>query len=234
MTQSLGTILLVCTSHSDLAETGHKTGFWMEELAAPYYAFKEAGFEVAIASPQDGLPPVDPGSLAEATRLPVVDRFEADQDAMRLLSASSTLQDIAGMEGYAGIFLVGGHGTMWDFPDNPEISRLLIEAAKLDKVIGAVCHGVAGLLAEGEPGALAGKAVTGFSNDEEAAVGLTGVVPFLLESCLQDAGYAYQSGAVFAPNVVTDGRLITGQNPTSSQATAEAMLSIFSSAVSVV
>lgn len=166
MTQSLGTILLVCTSHSDLGATGHKTGFWMEELAAPYYAFKEAGFDIAIASPLGGSPPIDPGSLADVTRVPATDRFEADQGAMSLLSSSSKLQDIVGMEGYAGIFLVGGHGTMWDFPNDPEISRLLIEAATLDKVIGAVCHGVAGLLAEGVPDVFNGKAVAGFSNEE--------------------------------------------------------------------
>ena len=231
MTQSLGTILFVCTSHSDLGTTGHKTGFWMEELAAPYYAFKEAGFDIAIASPMGGLPPVDPGSLKEETRVAISDRFEADNEAMTCLSTSSKLKDIVGMAGYAGIFLVGGHGTMWDFPENPDLSRLLIEATKANKVIGAVCHGVAGLLAEGVPSALKGKAVAGFSNEEEATVGLTDVVPFLLESDLKTSGYAYESGPVFAPKVVTDGQLITGQNPGSSLAAAGAMIAVFSAAV---
>ena len=228
MTQSLGTILLVCTSHSELGKTGHKTGFWMEELAAPYYAFKEAGFDIAIASPQGGLPPVDPGSLTEATRVNVANRFEADHEAMTSLAISAKLQDIAAMDGYAGIFLVGGHGTMWDFPDNPDLARLLIEATNENKVIGAVCHGVAGLLAEGVPAALKGQAVAGFSNEEEATVGLTDVVPLLLESDLKTAGYAYESGPVFVPKVVTDGRLVTGQNPGSSQTAAEAMITVFS------
>lgn len=228
MTQSLGTILLVCTSHSDLGETGQKTGFWMEELAAPYYAFKEAGYAIAFASPKGGTPPVDPGSLAEPARGPLTDRFKADGEAMAQLSSVQKLEDIPETEGFAALFLVGGHGTMWDFPHNPDLSRLLTAAVAQDRVVAAVCHGVAGLLADGVPAALKGKAVSGFSNQEEAAVGLTGVVPFLLETKLSEAGYDYRGGAVFAPHVITDGRLVTGQNPPSSHAVAEAVIALLS------
>jgi putative intracellular protease/amidase len=228
MTQTLGTILLVCTSHSDLGETGQKTGFWMEELAAPYYAFKEAGYAIALASPNGGTPPVDPGSLAKATRGPLTDRFEADSDAMAQLSSVQKLEHIADADGFAALFLVGGHGTMWDFADNPDLSRLLMAGVAQGKVIAAVCHGVAGLLADGVPAVLKGKAVSGFSNQEEAAVGLTEVVPFLLETKLSEAGYVYRGGAMFAPHVITDGRLVTGQNPSSSHGAAEAVIALLS------
>lgn len=223
---SLGTILLVCTSHAELGTTGKKTGFWMEELAAPYYAFMDAGYEVSIASPKGGKPPVDPGSLTVEMRGPSVNRFEADPDAVAALSDSIPLSEIADIGPYAGIFLVGGHGSMWDFPHDKALGRLLIQSAAQGKAIGAVCHGAAGLLVEGLQSALRGKSVTGFSNEEEAAVGLIDVVPFLIESKLVDAGFNYRAGAIFTPQVVTDGNLVTGQNPASSAAAANGIISV--------
>ena len=225
MTQSsLGTILLVCTSHADLGETGNKTGFWMEELTAPYYAFKDAGYCVEIASPKGGNPPVDPASKSKGMQGPSVERFETDEEAFAALSSSTPLCEVVNTDAFAGVFLAGGHGTMWDFPENAELGQILVQAASQSKVIGAVCHGVAGLLSADVSAALGGKAVSGFSNEEEAAVGLSDVVPFLLETKLRDAGFNYRSGEEFSPHVVTDGRLVTGQNPASSQDTADAMV----------
>ncbi len=225
MTQtSLGTILLVCTSHAGLGDTGNQTGVWMEELTAPYYAFQDAGYDVKIASPVGGKPPVDPGSMNKEMQGPSVARFEADADASAKLKATLQLGDIADMQGFSGIFLAGGHGTMWDFPENEQLGALVTSAVAAKKAVGAVCHGVAGLLAGDAPKALQGKAVAGFSDQEEAAVGLTKVVPFLLATKLKENGYQYSSSAVFTPHVVADGLLITGQNPASSQATADAMI----------
>lgn len=223
---SSGTILLVCTSTADLGNTGRQTGIWMEELAAPYHAFKDAGYGVLIASPKGGQPPVDPGSLATGMRGAVVDRFEADPEATAAMQGSTRLDAIMGMEPFVGVFLVGGHGAMWDFPNDAALGRLLQQAAAQEKAIGAVCHGVAGLLAAGVPGSLKGRSVAGFSNAEEAAVGLTEVVPFLLETRLGEAGFRYSSGAAFSSHVVTDGALVTGQNPQSSEAVARAMCAV--------
>ncbi len=225
MTQnSLGTILLVCTSHADLGETGNKTGLWMEELTAPYYAFLDAGYGIQIASPAGGTPPIDPGSMNKEMQGPSVARFDADADANAKFGATVPLEDSADMRRFAGIFLAGGHGTMWDFPDNKQLGSLVTEATKAGKAVGAVCHGVAGLLAGDAPVALKGKSVAGFSDEEEAAVGLTDVVPFLLATRLEKEGFKYSKADVFTPHIVTDGLLVTGQNPMSSQATAEAMI----------
>jgi putative intracellular protease/amidase len=231
MTQdTLRTILLVCTSHTDLGKTGNKTGFWMEELTAPYYAFQDAGYEVRIASPLGGQPPIDPGSQAKEMQGPSVARFEADNKAVAALATSVPLPEVTDIANIAGIFLVGGHGTMWDFPQNDELGKILTQAISADKAVGAVCHGVAGLLSGDVPDALAGKAITGFSNAEENAVGLSAAVPFLLESDLSQAGFAYSSGQVFTSHVVVDGLLFTGQNPVSSQGVADAMVSALSKA----
>lgn len=225
MTQSrLGTILLVCTSHQALGDTGHKTGFWMEELAAPYHIFKDAGYAVAIASPAGGNPPIDPSSLQLQFRTQAVNRFEADIVATAALKSSISLSDVAAMNAFEGIFLAGGHGTMWDFPENPDLARLLGEAASEDKAIGAVCHGVAGLLSVADGKFLEGRSVAGFSNDEEAAVGLTGVVPFLLQTRIEEKGARYSAAPAFAVHVQSDGRLVTGQNPASSAETARCVL----------
>jgi putative intracellular protease/amidase len=231
MTQSsLGTILLICTSHADLGRTGSKTGFWMEELTAPYYAFKDAGYRVKVASPKGGNPPVDPGSQSKDMQGPSVARFETDEEAVAALSSSTPLSEITNMDAFVGLFLAGGHGAMWDFPQNAELAQILVQATSQNKVIGAVCHGVAGLLSTDVSAALGGKAVAGFSNEEEAAVGLTDIVPFLLETKLGDVGFNYSSAGLFTPHVVIDGRLVTGQNPVSSQGTADAMIAALKNA----
>ena len=231
MTQSsLGTILLVCTSHADLGETGNKTGLWMEKLTAPYFAFLDAGYQIEIASLAGGTPPIDPGSMKKEMQGPSVARFDADAEANAKFEATTPLEDIADMSRFAAIFLAGGHGTMWDFPENNQLGSLVAEATKASKAVGAVCHGVAGLLAGDAPVALKGKSVAGFSNEEEAAVGLTAVVPFLLATRLEERGFTYSKGDVFTPYIVTDGLLVTGQNPMSSLATAEAMITVMAQA----
>lgn len=229
MTQPLGTILLVCSSHEDLGATGNKTGFWLEELAAPYYAFLAAGYACTLAAPDGANPPIDPTSLGEDARNETVERFQSDPKGAALLSSAEPLHSIPDASLYDGVFLVGGHGTMWDFPSDAQLERLLVDAAANQKAIGAVCHGVAGLLGSETAQALGSRNVTGFSNEEENHVGLTEVVPFLLEDALKDAGYSYTAGSAFAPNVVVDRNLATGQNPASSGAVADAMVAHLSS-----
>lgn len=160
------------------------------------------------------------------TQGPSVALFEADPEASSALATSLALGSITDMAAFVGVFLAGGHGTMWDFPKNDELGSILGNAISHGKAVGAVCHGVAGLATDEIATALRGKSACGFSNEEEAAAGLTEVVPFLLETKLTDAGVTYNGGAMFTPYVVTDGSLITGQNPMSSQATAEAMIQV--------
>lgn len=222
-----GKILIVSTSHENLGETGNKTGFWMEELAAPYMAFTDAGYGVDIASPSGGRPPVDAGSLTPDARTASVDRFEADAEAVSALGNTARLDSVRELDTYAAIYLVGGHGTMWDFPDDADLGRLLTQAASNNTPIGAVCHGVAGLLSAANTGGrniIKDKKVTGFSNKEEDIVGLTQVVPFQLEDHLKAAGASYSEADPFSPYVVADGGLVTGQNSASSQGVAEKLL----------
>ncbi|MEE9314709.1 MAG: type 1 glutamine amidotransferase domain-containing protein [Rhizobiaceae bacterium] len=223
------TILIICTSHEDLGGTGNKTGFWFEELAAPYLTFKNAGYDVEIASPKGGMPPIDPGSNSSDFRTEDVVKFESDTNAMAALQATSSLSDISNASEYVAVFLVGGHGTMWDFADNADLKRLLTPLAKIQLPIGAVCHGVAGLLSIEEKELqdfLSGRLVTSFSNGEEAAVGLTEVVPMLLEDSLKNKGGRYIAGDIFAPHIVVDGSLVTGQNPASSKQTAVTLIEV--------
>lgn len=219
-------ILVVLTSHDRLGDTGEKTGFWLEELAAPYYVFKDAGADVVLASPKGGQPPLDPKSgladfQTEATR-----RFDTDPAAGAALAATRRLADVS-LAGFDALFFPGGHGPLWDLAEDPA-SIALIEAAVRDGVpVGAVCH-APGVFrhvkaADGQP-LVRGRSVTGFSNSEEDAVGLTAVVPFLVEDMLTGHGARYSKGADWQPYVVEDGRLITGQNPASSEATARALL----------
>ncbi len=221
------TVLLIVTSHDDLGDTGKKTGFWYEELAAPYYVFKDAGLVPILVSPKGGCPPIDPGSESPEFRGPSVERFAADSDARSALDQTIGAEDAPA--DCAAVFLIGGHGTMWDFPDWPGLSQLLGRAHADDKPVGAVCHGVAGLLSlrtDGGHPLVRGKRLTGFTNDEEAAVGLTGVVPFLLQDRLSAAGGHFVVGEAFGEHVVTDGRLVTGQNPVSSKSAAEKVLAL--------
>lgn len=222
-----GSILIAVTSHAELGDTGRPTGLWMEELAAPYLAFTGAGFDVTIASPLGGTAPVDPGSLAEGSVTPAVTRFRSDSSAHGLLASTARLGDIADMSGFDAIYLVGGHGTMWDFTPNADLGRLLDDATRRDAIIAAVCHGTAGLLTTTTPGSLVrGRTLTGFSDEEEAAVGLTAVVPFLLQTRLAAEGARVQAGPAFQPNIVVDRHLVTGQNPASSAGVAAQILTL--------
>jgi len=220
-------ILIVTTSHGRMGETGHKTGSWVEEVAAPYYILKDGGVDVAIASVLGGVVPFDPNSLKEdAVKGEAAKRFLRDEAAQLAVRESHKL---AGVDRamFDGVFLPGGHGVMWDLPENEELAALLGEYDFEGKIIAAVCHGPAGLVgavrADGQA-LVAGRKVTGFSNAEEKAVGLDGVVPFLLESRLRELGGVYESAGAFEPHAVRDGFLITGQNPMSSELVGEMIL----------
>jgi putative intracellular protease/amidase len=211
-------VLIVTTSHGKMGDTGDKTGVWLEELAAPYYFFKEAGADITLASPRGGQVPVDPKSLAIIIATRSTKLFMKDQEAMNLLSDSIELSAIKA-DDYDVVFLTGGHGPLWDLADNKHLKQLLETFNSEGKPIGAVCHGVVGLVSLQDPNGesfVKGKQLTSFSNSEEESAGLTGVVPFLLETKLVSLGALYSKGANYVNHVVTDGNLITGQNPASS------------------
>lgn len=219
-------VLIVLTSHDELGNTGEKTGFWLEELAAPYYVFRDAGAEVTLASPRGGQPPLDPKSASPDFQTAATRRFEADAAAKAALAATHRLADMA-IGDYDAVFYPGGHGPLWDLAGDAHSIALIEAALAAGKPVGAVCHAPAVLReVKGPDGAplVKGKAVTGFSNSEEAAVALTDVVPFLVEDMLVAKGGSYSRGADWAPHVVRDGLLVTGQNPASSAPTAEALL----------
>jgi putative intracellular protease/amidase len=216
-------ILMIVTSHERLGSTDTKTGFWLEELAAPYQEFVRAGARVEIASPRGGKPPADPKSESEPSAAVVA--FQADPAARAKLESSLRLGDLR--EGYDAYFVVGGHGVMWDLADNPALATLLAQAYDNGKVVAAVCHGPAALvnvqLSNGKR-LIAQRRVTGFSNAEEEAVGLAKVVPFALETQLRERGGKYEAGALWQPFAVRDERLVTGQNPASSALAAQQTL----------
>jgi len=220
-------ILIVATSHARMGDTDTPTGLWVEELAAPYYRFVDAGLEVTIASPQGGAVPLEPKSLKPTGENdPATERFLADPAARAATEASLRLADVDAAA-FDAVFFPGGHGTMWDLPVDASV-RAAVEAAEAaGKVIAAVCHGPAGLVSarrpDGQP-LVAGRRVTGFTNAEEDAVGLSEVVPFLLETRLRELGGAFHGGPDWQPFAVRDGRLITGQNPASSDAVADHVL----------
>ncbi|MCU0968921.1 MAG: type 1 glutamine amidotransferase domain-containing protein [Rubrivivax sp.] len=212
-------VLIVLTNTAVVPGSSRRTGVWASEYTEPFEVFSRAGYEVHVASPAGGPSPVDPrsGSEDQVRRLP--EAWQAMQQTRRLADLRA--------EDYAAVFLAGGHGTMWDFPDSAELASLVAAMFERDRPLGAVCHGPAGLLgarkADGTPW-IAGRRVNGFTNAEEAAAGMTRVVPFLLEDRLRAAGGRFESGGVFARHVVVDGNLVTGQNPASSIAVAEAMV----------
>lgn len=221
-------ILMVLTSHDQLGDTGHKTGFWLEEFAAPYYALKDAGAEIVIASPKGGQPPLDPKSDAEDAQSDDTRRFKADAEAQGLLANTVKLADVKA-EDFDAVFYPGGHGPLWDLANDPKSIALIEAFAAAEKPTGFVCH-APGVLkdvkgAGGEP-LVKGRAVTGFTNSEEEAVGLTEVVPFLVEDMLAANGGRYSKGADWSSYVLTDGALVTGQNPASSREAAEALLKL--------
>lgn len=219
-------ILMVLTSHDQLGTTGEKTGFWLEEFAAPYYVFKDANAVITIASPKGGQPPLDPKSDEPDFQTDATARFKADDDAKLALANSLKLADIS-VEGFDAVFYPGGHGPLWDLAEDRDSIALIEAMYSANKTVAAVCHAPAVLLhAKSADGSalVEGKSVTGFSNSEEDAVQLTDIVPFLLEDDLQAKGANYSKSSDWYPYVVTDGNLITGQNPASSEAAALAVL----------
>jgi putative intracellular protease/amidase len=218
-------ILMVLTSHDKLGDTGRKTGFWLEEFAAPYYAFLDAGAELTLASPRGGQPPIDPVSDAPEGQTDSTRRFKGDAAAQAALANTLLLADVS--EGdHDAVFYPGGHGPMWDLAEDPHSIALIEAFCGAGKPVAAVCHGP-GVLhrvrIQGQP-LVKGKRVTGFTNGEEEAVHLTEVVPFLVEDELKRLGGLYEKAADWESFVVIDGMLVTGQNPASSRAGAEALL----------
>jgi putative intracellular protease/amidase len=221
-------ILIVLTSHATLGTTGRPTGFHWEELATPYYVFRDAGLAVELASIAGGRPPHDPSSLAAqaAANRPSVARFLADAAAQAALDAAIPIGE-ADPARYDAVFLPGGHGTMWDLPGNAALARLVGAVFDAGGAVSAVCHGPAGLVdarrADGRP-IVEGRRVNSFTDAEEAAIGLTGEMPFLLETRLRELGGRFEGAAKFRAHVVRDGNLVTGQNPASAEAVAAAVL----------
>lgn len=218
-------VLIIVTSNDQLGNTGKKTGFWMEELAVPYFAFRAKGLAVDIASPKGGEAPVDPASLNNPPD--GVKKFLSDQEAKDKLKATLKLADIKAP--YDAYFLVGGHGVLWDLTQDRGLQKLLSEGFEEGRVVAAVCHGPAALvnvrLKNGDP-LVKGRKVSGFSNEEEKAAGLDSVVPFSLESKLKSLGALYQSAPMWASFAIRDGRLVTGQNPASSEAVAAKIVEV--------
>ena len=221
-------ILIVLTSHDRLGDTGHPTGFWLEEFAAPYYRLKDAGAAVTLASPKGGQPPLDPKSDLPENQTEATRRFRSDAAAQAELAQTEKLAEVSAAD-FDAIFYPGGHGPMWDMPDNADSIALIEAFVKAGKPVAAVCHAPAALVnVRGADGGylVKGRRVTGFSNTEEDAVGLTAAMPFLLEDRLKERGGLYSQAADWNPHVQVDGKLVTGQNPASSEPVAEALLSL--------
>lgn len=221
-------ILIVLTSHDQLGNTGKKTGFWLEEFAAPYYVLADAGAVVTLASPAGGQPPLDPKSDEPGAQTPATERFKRDSAAQTALASTLKLSDVAA-DDYAAVFYPGGHGPLWDLAEDRHSIALIETMYAAGKPVAAVCHAPAVLRhATGPDGypMVRGKSVTGFSNTEEDAVQLSNVVPFMLEDELKAKGANYSRADDWQPHSVTDDNLITGQNPASSELVAKAMLKL--------
>ncbi len=218
-------ILMVLTSHDKLGTTGNKTGFWLEEFAAPYYLFKDANATITLASPLGGQPPLDPKSDEPASQTAATKRFKADPAALAALASTHKLSDVFAGD-YDAVFYPGGHGPLWDLAENAYSIALIQTMLAAGKPVAAVCHapGVFRHAKNADGFVVKGKSVTGFTNAEEEAVGLTQVVPFLVEDMLKANGGVFSKVANWQPYVITDGLLITGQNPASSEPAAQAML----------
>ncbi len=219
-------ILMILTSHDKLGDTGKKTGFWLEEFAAPYYVMADARAKITLASPKGGQPPIDPTSDAANAQTDDTRRFKGDATARAALAATVKLADLD-LNAFDAVFFPGGHGPLWDLAEDPANIHLIEYFASGGRPIAAVCHAPAIFRytkgANGKP-LVSGRNVTGFTNTEEAAAGLTDVVPFLVEDMLVANGGIYTKGADWASHVVIDGKLVTGQNPASSKAAAEALV----------
>jgi putative intracellular protease/amidase len=221
-------ILMVLTSHDKLGDTGKKTGFWLEEFAGPYYALTDAGVRVTLVSPRGGQPPLDPKSDEPDAQTENTKRFKADAAAQAALASTGKLSDVDA-SGFDAVFYPGGHGPLWDLAEDKASIALIETMYASGKPIAAVCHapGVLRHTRAADGTALVkGKKVTGFTNTEEEGVGLTKVVPFLVEDMLKSRGGLYSKGADWQSYVLTDGKLITGQNPASSEAAAKALLKL--------
>lgn len=222
-------ILMVLTSHDQLGNTGKPTGFWLEEFAAPYYVFKDAGAKVTLASPKGGQPPIDPKSDEPANQTEAMARFKGDPAAQKELANTLVLSDVKA-DGFDTVFYPGGHGPMWDLVNDRDSIALIESFYDAGKPVAAVCH-APGVLRkvtyQGQP-LVKGKRVTGFANSEEEAVHLTEVVPFLVEDELKRLGGHYEKAGDWADFTIVDGRLITGQNPASSTSAAKELLKLLS------
>src|SRR5580692_3817726 len=220
-------IVMVLTSHDQLGDTGRKTGFWLEEFAAPYFVFRDAGVQLTLASPKGGQPPVDPKSDLSENQTPAMTRFKQDQAAQKALSQTVKLADVKA-EDYDTVFYVGGHGPMWDLAESPVSIALLESFYNSGKPVALVCHSPGVLHRVTYKGApiVKGKRVTGFTNGEEEDVHLIDVVPFLVEDELKRLGGIFEKVPNWQPFSIVDGRLITGQNPASSTSAAQALLNL--------
>jgi putative intracellular protease/amidase len=221
-------ILMVLTSHDQLGDTGKKTGFWLEEFAAPYYVFKEAGADITLASPKGGQPPLDPKSDEPDAQTEATKRFRSDQEAQAALAATQPLSQVR-HEDYDAVFYPGGHGPLWDLAEDQTSIAIIEQMHAAGKPVTLVCHAPGALrrtkTRDGKP-LVAGKRVTGFTNTEEAAVQLTNIVPFLVEDALKESGGLYSKGPDWSEYVLIDGNLITGQNPASSEQAAHELLNM--------
>jgi putative intracellular protease/amidase len=215
-------ILIVVTSHDRLGDTGKPTGLWLEEFATPYYIFRDEGVKVVLASPKGGRPPIDPRSEDPQAQTDSTRRFFKDKEALEAFEHTARLSTINPSD-YGAVFFPGGHGPLWDLSEDPHSIKIIETLFAAGKPVGAVCHGPAVFRhTKGPDGAslIQGKSVTGFSNSEEATVGLTGTVPFLVEDMLKENGGNYSKGDNWQPYVRIDGNLVTGQNPKSSEGVA--------------
>jgi len=225
-------ILVVLTSHDQLGDTGRKTGFWLEEFAAPFYVFKDAGVEMTLASPKGGQPPLDPKSDDPDSQTEATRRFKKDKEVQAALANTAKLSTVSAAD-YDAVFYPGGHGPLWDLAEDPQSIALIETMYAAGKPVAAVCH-APGVLRhakapDGSP-LVRDIPVTGFANSEEAAIGLTEVVPFLVEDMLKKNGGKYSKGPDWQSHVVVAANLISGQNPASSEAAAKALLSRLSMA----
>lgn len=218
-------VLMVLTSHSELGDTGKKTGFWIEEFAAPYYILNDAGIDVTVASPKGKQPPIDPSSTTEDAQTDATRRFYKDKELQEKLANSVKLEDIDS-EDYDAVFYPGGHGPLWDLANDLKSISLIEEFNEQKKPMAFVCHapGVLANVEDNKEPLVRGKNITGFTNSEEEAVGLTNVVPFLVEDKMNQLGANYSKAGDWESYVLVDGRLITGQNPASSEEAARELL----------